>query len=439
MPKYYRGYIASDMQDFEHLLADKEYYSGGSLIEVKTIGYSFGRDYLLQHKKILTDFLCKELSNFYKSIKNHEIIDVLDKAFQDYIPKCHYHHQKIIFELVEDINGNIYGKEFHTGLYFLILTNQNLEKQYFLRERDKYEIDYKTLSRIDIRIEFAPKAKNIKKLATMISDFEVAKQSEITEYQKMFEKGFNKENRKRKYQERILDLYNKNEFNSEIILKTKKVEERISQNRETIEMENIEYLLSQLKKINEESYLEYQEKYENLLSSENITNTSLAMLAGEIEFELLFKKRNQTDITKYLENLKISYLEDLLNISKMEEDLTIKDLDKIEELFLKTKNKYTLLIQRKVLKDLAFLYLMYLIKNIDYLDTEVIEESYVKDNLKTIIIIIESLKSTGLIKDNLSIDLVADLTLNKVLDIIKNIEFNHIEKTAVNKLIKTIC
>ena len=62
-------------------------------------------------------------------------------------------------------------------------------------------------------------------------------------------------------------------------------------------MENIEYLLMDLKTKNQDLYLLYQKKYDELLTNPNLNYQLLAFFEGELEASLLFKTNNACDIS----------------------------------------------------------------------------------------------------------------------------------------------
>ena len=140
----------------------------------------------------------------------------------------------------------------------------------------------------------------------------------------------------------------------------------------------------------------------------------------------------------FFNDLKKEYLFNYLNQESKKTDLTFEKINKMNELFLKIKDKYSLVNQRKVIKDLAFLYVMEVYENKDTITLEELENSYFKDNLKSIIICLKGLSEIGLIKLNYSFDLVEELNCGLVLDIIRNIKFNKIQEEQEKELVKRI-
>ena len=108
-------------------------------------------------------------------------------------------------------------------------------------------------------------------------------------------------------------------------------------------MENVEFLIQRLKKVNSEKAEEFNKKYESalreedILSKSNISIGKLIKLEAELEFELMFTKGENTSLTDKLDELKREYLTHFVTDSKAKTKITLDDLDKLMELFLKLK------------------------------------------------------------------------------------------------------
>ena len=212
-------------------------------------------------------------------------------------------------------------------------------------------------------------------------------------------------------------------------------------------MENIEFLLIKLSKVNNEAYLKYQKEYDDLINGTNdelnikpLQVATLAPLEANIEFSLYFNKKDASSILEYLIKTKEEYLKNFLSGNEIKTTLTLDELEKINELFLKAKAEYSPVDQRNILKNLSFLYLMELKENISDIQEEKLKDSYLQDNLKSILICIESLRRVGLIKENMLIDLNSEINLSNILEIISKIEFNTslINNDNVKELVKKL-
>ena len=286
---------------------------------------------------------------------------------------------------------------------------------------------------------------NLEGNGTLISETGVAIDLDIEEYRRKFN-GFLGELKIKIWNKKLKEYAKANIYKNEIVpIKEVKSKEPIllEQDTYTKHMEIIEYLLMKLKKIDEYLYSKYLNEYNELLTEpkNNLTTKPLTLetlitLEANIEFCLYFGKNSSSkNILKDLEALKKEYLENILNNSNIKTKITLKDLDKISELFLNIKNNYTPQERREILKSIAFLYLMEVYENIDTITIEQLRSSYFKNNLKTIIMNIESLIELDLIKTSIYIDLNDEPSLENVYNIIKNIEFKSSNKN-IKKLIK---
>lgn len=119
-------------------------------------------------------------------------------------------------------------------------------------------------------------------------------------------------------------------------------------------------------------------------------------------------------------------------------NLTLSELDKINELFLKTKNNYSIVDQRKILKTISLIYLLEVIENKDEIDMKELENSYFKDNIKSIILGIKILESLDLIECDINLYLNDDISVYNVVNIIKKIKVKKINSEEYKKLIMKI-
>lgn len=284
----------------------------------------------------------------------------------------------------------------------------------------------------------------------LIFGYEAANQNEVLSYQKRFVKGLGKNKKRKGFENTVREWYNKNVYNREIIpyvKNHKETEPRIFQSSETKVMESIEYLLMQMQKVDTNLYTKYQKEYNELVNGLNddmslkvipSTLTSFHCLEASIKVDMLSLKHNASNILEYLTTLQKEYLVNILTDNKKETTITFSELEKINELFLKAKDRYSISDQRNIIKKIAFLYLMELIENIDNLNVFDLENSYFIDSLKTILMHIEVLRKLEIIKGNVLIDLSQELSLSSILEIIKTIEFNKFSKEDSLKLIKSL-
>ena len=373
----------------------------------------------------------KNLIKFFGSVFQAFVMEKIEKGV-DSIDESTI----IIYELVSDKDGNLFGKELYTNELFPIYSSKSQKFNYkIIVEQVKGHSWSKYFLEIypDIYIS------SLLKCGQIIIKHRVADKNDVEYYLNMFnQKGlFKKKNikAKEKFKQRIICLANENVFKEDFSLEKKetKVKPLEKQSIETTLMEDIEYNLVNLKNIDENLYREYRSKYERLLNS-FITKESLALLLGEIEFSLIFKKQNVENILEVINNLKREYLDNFLNKSGNKTELDLRKLDKINELFLKIKSKYDYKSQRSVLLNLAFLYFLEVYENKDTIDINDLNNSYFKTHLKSIIMLINLLIEYGIIECSYIINLRDDITSEIVLDVIKSIKFMNIDNEKIKRI-----
>ena len=386
--------------------------------------------------EIKDENIIKYLNENY-SFNNNEMFHIINNL--NYLNTA---TTEIIYELVKDMEGNLFGKELYTGELFPIYSDNNKDFNYeLLVEKKKlkgsietYECHYSLEIIPEIKISTIPICKQL------IVNSTIASKKDIFIYQNRFnKKGIFKSKYKKEeeqFKDKIISKANENAFSDNFQIqenKPKKIElER--QNMETSLMEEIEYNLLKLKNTNQDLYTEYKQKYDDLLTK-NINKEVLAFLLGEIEFSLVFKKRDIEDILEFIDNLKREYLDNFLNNPDVKTELNLKKLNKINELFLKVKDKYNYKNQRDVLNNLAFLYLMEVYENRDIITLQELEQSYFCTHLKSIIMWINLLMEENIIECNYIFSLQEDINVKVVFNMINSIKFNNKAKEKVKKII----
>ena len=195
-------------------------------------------------------------------------------------------------------------------------------------------------------------------------------------------------------------------------------------------MENIDYLLNQIKKIDSDLYTSKKNEYEEIINNEEKNELTLNPFAldklkifeSELEFIIKFNKKQDNDIINYLNNLLSEYQEGKVT------ELTIEDIDKLNELFLNMQSNYSAIIARKVLVTLSYLYIYEIYENKDTITLKDLENSYFNDNLKNILLNLNRMIDEGIIENNILINFEEEPDASYILDSIKNIKFNNLNK-----------
>lgn len=339
----------------------------------------------------------------------------------------------IIYEKIISEDGYEYGKEIHSNLIFPIGKKVSPIYQLML-ESNAFSLG------VNLRVTYEFKFPALDKCECIIHDDGVANQNEVDAYLNEFT-GIFKKTKKEKYINKLLSYYKRNVFNTEIKKSEPKQVLLLEQSTENKLMEDIEITLQKIKKFDENNYQKYLLEYEKLLNSNNLSAvslsvTSLGALLGKMEASLFLAKRGSDDIVKYLEELKVEYLNNFLTDNKITTKISLDDLDKINELFLKMKKEYDLVKQRKIIKDISFIYLLEVKENINNIDINRLKSSYFSSNIKSIVLAINSLYELDLIKKDLIINLNNDFRVENVLEIIKRMEFNYFDNLKLKELLK---
>ena len=256
----------------------------------------------------------------------------------------------------------------------------------------------------------------------------------MTDYLIQFKKGFRHEQKLIKFQEQMQRLANQNIYSQEITLKEPKIMQKLKPSQETIIMENIEFLLLKLKKENSTSYELLNQEYQNILNSANtLTTTPLVLqtlisLEAKIESCFFNQKRNIISLLDYLNKLVLEYL------NQKETNLTFQDIFKLNDLFIKQKGEYSLVNQRLFQRNISILYFFELYEQKDNLDIEELNNTYIVDNLKTIIIVINTFQEENILTYDYYLDL-NNISLDSVINLIKSIKFTKNSTDKIKKLL----
>lgn len=428
--KYYIGYI-------NHLVSKSICYHSG----IKCSSPTSELDYYVYNRRL------PRFNKCYIEVKEPNIIKILDKnAEKNFDDSLRDDEVYIIFEIVVDKMNNIYAKEIVTGSIFPIMGYSDFTRTYdakvFVRDTsiDQFNKGYAFDYDFDAVEKSYPINPNIPLLHYFIKkkEYRIATSKEVQIYTESFIKkgklGFKRKN-KETYN-KITELYINNRYQSneftDFVEENKEEKTREQFDPSTKIMENIEFLLIQIGKINMDLKLNMDKKYKLLLEQENkeltlspLTLESLKALEAELEFIIKFQKKQDDNIISCLDNIISEYEND----GKSER--TIEDIDKLSELFFKMKNSYSLVTQRKIIEKFANLYILEIYENRDNIKLEDLSNSYFNDILKSIIIYITSMIENNIIENNIIID-YSNITPEYVLNLIKQIKFTQINSKQKN-------
>lgn len=368
------------------------------------------------------DYLKRELDNYrvtYEPIDNEHLIKILNKANAFYSEQCAF--SSVIFEIIESEDGKKYGKELLTGLMFPLPVNPQIKYYYGFNE--KY----------DLFLEKTYTDDNVARFRYILTPLSVASINEVENYKSKKDKT--------NFIRSITYYYKENVFKKQII--EKEIEPLKEQNILTKLMEEIEYLLQLLKQYNIDAYNRLSLEYEKLLKKNNdslvATDPSkkeLKNFLANLKLSLLVSENKKDNLSEYLTDASVNYFDKMSSNELSNGDLNINDIDVLTEMFLSNKDNYTAINQREILIKFSMLYLLVTKANINNINIENLKESYFSKNLKTIVLCMFTLHENGVINSPINITSNDNITIESVVEIIKQIEFNKQEKDKIKNLIK---
>lgn len=374
-------------------------------------------------------------------VTSPQTIASLNNVFKDVGPTIYENDVllNLMYEKVEDAEGNIYARELLSGKLFPISDSHTKFMKYTLTDIPSCP----NASTFTIKIETEYRHPNYEKIYSVMMFEEVADKNDLDEYLNEYDRMFFGEKKKQKRIDKITYESNKNVLCEEVevteISKRKKEKpQRQSQNTLTISMENIEYMISRLESINPERSKYYGEEYERALNSvdimqnKTVSESALISLEARLEFELMFTKGENTTLVEKLEELKKEYLSHFVSKEQEKTSISLDDLDKLMELFLKTKDSYSILEQRKILRNFATIYALEVKENENEIDSNRLKDSYFNDLKKSIILSIKSLIQTGLFKSNIQFELSTDESIENILELIRSLEIEKAQEEPEN-------
>ena len=367
------------------------------------------------------DFKClrsniNKYNNNKYGITSSELIDILDKVN---LHLSWYDSYNIIYEIVEDTDGNRYAKEIITGLIFPL--GKFYDRKYF------YSLENEVIKKESKYINY-----NLARFGAIVKEDGVASINEVNSYvNKQDDKTYS-----RSFKNNLQNYYNENVFNKGIILKENEQLERLDDT--TILMEDIEYILNLLKIKNIELYNKYYNEYQKLYIGKNTNNIYIpkkrdfSNLLSKIKLSLLINDSKCNNIIEFLDIATQNYFNKLISNEKKGTNINLIDVENFTDMFLKSKDNYTITDQRDILKKISLLYIFVIKDNINNIDYSILENSYFKENIKTMILNINELNENNII-DSVSLDFSKIYSLEETFNIIKSINF---KEKDIKKLIK---
>ena len=358
------------------------------------------------------------LNGFFKScyVTRKDIVKILDNLFKKIKPIEKIEFEQIELPIIFTIEGNL-AREVHTGITFPIITDDDIKFDYEIQVNDypkSNKTEYMAIS--TIKVDF----KDFKNIKVAVNDYTKAKKDEVNHYFGMF--GWFRANQKKKaYQDKIEALAKKNTSLQIENSNLKRLDESISL------MEKIEYKLANVNKRNPNFYQELKKDYEEIKRNHN-PKEQLINFSNMLDVVLTFNLPYKIDILGYIGKVKAIYM---LNIHNLEfNKFNFYHIEAMTDLLYQQQSSYSVMEIRTAELALATIYLLEIYKNKDLInDMWVLENSYVKDLLQTIVLCMITLKNDGVITLDEDINLDEELNVSKVFIYIQNMKIeNSMEK-----------
>lgn len=412
----------------------------------------------------------------------------------------------ILYEKAYDIDGNAYGREILTRRYFPLIPNyadydvfyqkrqdetiyfdeseaqaysigidfrgtcylQNIidsdDRKYIKRSDYKYLINdikdhyslfvddvsrtitvsKETVKQYDIRLVPKLKIPQDQKIEYAITNEQLATEYDLNEYQNVKNK-INGRFRQRKLIKEIEMYSSLNHLGLEYyqFYNSKPTKKLIIEGSLLNEIQELEFLLSQLREISIDDYNKFNSEKEELIDGNNkveLNESAIQDLQSKVKAAIICHGSNSTKMIEYLNNEINKCFENYKSNTERQKTISIYDLDNVSEQLLMNKDKYSIKEQNDLLRNIAILYFFNIFDNKDRLTEDDLDNSYVINNIRRIITVISVLKSEGII-ENVTSNLFEITNLSELLELIRNITFTSQEKLSnkdTNELVKRI-
>lgn len=384
------------------------------------------------------DFFSKKMFAMYEGKSSNDLSSDELQIINNFLLKNSKNKYQVIYEIVTDQNGCVYGKELLSGLLFPIAEYANY------RSNISFEIGcfYGDNDCRDCYLNQTTECHhaNYDYIEFVITNHTVANQNDLDNYRERYTNSFNHKHKLKKHLKLLSNSFKCNVFTNPPTFDENPLS-ALEPTTESVLMDNIEYLLLKLSNYNQELSNKYSFEYQSLLTDNSslkvmpANTTSLKLLEHKIKLALSDDKGNALNIIDYLNNLCKTYLENILTNNLSETKTTLEELDKLYENYLIISSDFSLPAQRNISRNFTLLYLLEIKENISTLNINDLSNSFISKNLKSFLITINALNSLNLIEP-ISIDLFHQLTIENILSMILQIQFKKFTNEETTELIK---
>ncbi len=204
----------------------------------------------------------------------------------------------------------------------------------------------------------------------------------------------------------------------------------------TQEINNLEFKIAKLKNISSCDAELIRKSYEAIFDQKEITDLKelLIELENKADLVMMCSGSSPKEIIDFLKNRITQIINNYKNGIKNTTNL--KEIDSITHKIISNTSIDSQELN-DILKYISVLYFFILYDNVDYLNLDDLNNSYVMDNIKRLIVIISILKDSNIIK-NMDSNLFDIENISELMNFIKSIELNTLGEDKANELIKKI-
>ena len=279
----------------------------------------------------------------------------------------------------------------------------------------------------------------------VIGGDDIANEREVNSYIEAYCGGLFKKRNMKSYERRMKE-YELSNYLGDITFTDNNVmaKELVDESNMTKEMQELEFILYKLKSVSPEDYERLNKEYREILEPDDsqlkinmLSINSIVSLQNRAKLAYACHGGDSKNIISHLETQIDSYLNSYNNSLVEKTEVTISDLDKLSEYFLNSKNSYSIKEQNEILRCISLLYFFEMYENKDTLEIKDLENSYIINNIKRILVVIDVLRDEGIIK-NVPNSLFDISNIEELLEFIKKIEISDSIETKGESLIKRI-
>jgi len=460
---YYKGEIVQN-PIFEKDYLDVFVSSNGIILDNNDFYNNIFSKAKEKEKEVLTSFFAKKLSD--EEIIDKDVLKIIAKYYNK---KPSYQTTiSIIFELLFDNDGNMYGKEVNTNAIFPVVSTKGYEaqtelsylscyiedsikghmmfkdvttsSQHLLHNNDYYVTTYSfdggksldiksTKTNVEVRVirdkinkyhlTLRPiyRHTNMLRFDAPILLISPATQLEFNNNTTIHMMGYS--SRIHSYREKSNSNVFKVDPTKLIYSDNKKPENRLN----VLNLiDEVELLLIKIQELDSKSYEEYNKEYQDILNNNNNNNNNNLGIDYPQLLQNLINKLNHCINSIYTSNNFIEYLDKLVDDNIYDCELRLDNINFIINKFYQLFNEIPFNLSKNIYSRICSLYVIFLLHNKDLAPFLINSNKFIKDNIKMIYISLYNLDKANLLNDFYTLD---EVDINNMIKLIDCVSLNN--------------